>query len=39
MVFQHTINIQHHLPQGGSDRLVEAEPDLSPATKGVGAAL
>lgn len=28
-----TINVEHHLPHGGSDGLMEAEPDLSSSSQ------
>lgn len=29
----HTINVEHHLPHGRPDRLMEAEPHLSASTQ------
>lgn len=32
---QLTINIEHHLPHGRPNRLMESKPDLPAATQGV----
>lgn len=34
-----TVDVEHHLPEGRPNRLVEPEPHLSASAQGVGAAL
>ena len=33
--FLHTINVEHHVPHGRPDRLMETEPDLPATTQRV----